>query len=62
MTKVRENQARRLAAQQGLTLRKSRRRDPRALDFGTYTLLNEKWWHVGGQAMTLEQVEDYLSR
>lgn len=32
--KVRENRLRRMAERQGLRLVKSRRRDPRALDFG----------------------------
>jgi hypothetical protein len=35
--KARINRVRRAAARQGLTLRRSRRRDPLALDFG---------WHV----------------
>jgi hypothetical protein len=40
--KVRENRARRAAERQGLKLEKSRRRDPRALEFGTYRLVHEK--------------------
>lgn len=36
--KVRENRLRRMAARQGLTLSRSRRRDPRALDYGLYWL------------------------
>ena len=36
--KVRENRLRRMATRQGLHLVKSRRRDPQALDFGTYGL------------------------
>jgi hypothetical protein len=38
--KVRENRLRRMAERQGLALRKSRRRDPRALEFGTYMLVD----------------------
>jgi hypothetical protein len=38
--KVRENRLRRVAYRQGLILRKIRRRDPRANDYGTYTLTN----------------------
>lgn len=38
--KVRENRLRRMAQRQGLILRKSRRRDFRATDYGTYTLTN----------------------
>jgi hypothetical protein len=36
--KIAENLARRMAARQGLRLEKSRRRDPRALGYGTYQL------------------------
>jgi hypothetical protein len=38
--KVRENRVRRLAERQGLILRKSRRRDQRAWDFGSYWLMD----------------------
>ncbi len=38
--KVRENRLRRMAERQGLVLAKSRRRDPRAWDYGTYMLLD----------------------
>lgn len=38
--KVRENRARRKAARQGLTLSRSRRRDPDAADFGGYMLID----------------------
>lgn len=37
--KVRENRLRRMAARQGLQLIKSRRRDPRAIDYGGYMLI-----------------------
>jgi hypothetical protein len=37
--KVRENRLRRMAARQGLALQKSRTRDPRALAFGAYWLV-----------------------
>lgn len=36
--KVRENRARRRANRQGLVIEKTRRRDPQALDYGTYTV------------------------
>lgn len=36
--KVLENRLRRTAARRGFTLAKSRRRDPKAFDFGQYTL------------------------
>lgn len=37
--KIRENRLRRMAERQGLKLVKSRRRDPRALDYGRYWLV-----------------------
>ena len=39
-TKVRENRLRRMASRQGLRLEKSRQRDPMALDYGKYSLVN----------------------
>jgi hypothetical protein len=38
--KVRENRARRMAQRQGFRLEKSRRRDPRAYDYGKYLLID----------------------
>lgn len=38
--KVRENRLRRMAERQGLKLTRSRRRDPRALDYGLYWLID----------------------
>jgi hypothetical protein len=38
--KIRENRLRRMAERQGLRLEKSRRRDPRAVDYGTYWLID----------------------
>jgi hypothetical protein len=40
LDKARENRVRRMAERHGLTLRKSRRRDPRAWDFGSYWLMD----------------------
>jgi hypothetical protein len=34
--KIRENRLRRMAGRQGLVVKKSRRRDPHALDYGIY--------------------------
>ena len=58
--KTRENRCRRLAHRQALALYKSRRRDPRAADFGRYTLVDSHNYLVGAQHMTLEEVERYL--
>jgi hypothetical protein len=58
-TKVRENRLRRMAERQGLTLEKSRRRDPRALDYGTYWLRDAS----GGEVATgdLDAIEARLT-
>jgi len=40
LDKLREDRVRRMAARHGLTLRKSRRRDARAWDFGSYWLMD----------------------
>jgi hypothetical protein len=62
--KIRENLLRRMAARQGLMLTKSRRRDPRALDFGSYwlndprlgaTVFGDEW------GASLDEVEKFLT-
>lgn len=65
---MRENKLRRAADRQGLRLSKSRSRDPRAVDFGLYALIDaqsggtvhpmlaNRWPH----ALTLDDVESYL--
>ncbi len=40
MTKAEENRLRRVAERQGLTLRKSRSRDPRVPGYGLYALID----------------------
>ena len=61
-TKVRENRLRRMASRQGLRLEKSRQRDPMALDYGKYRLVNDPPGHIYvfiGQG-DLDQIEDWL--
>lgn len=53
--KVRENRLRRMAERQGLALIKSRRRDPRALDFGVY------WLTKSGSSSTTQPAEPGVS-
>jgi hypothetical protein len=68
--KIRENRLRRIAARQGLTLRKSPRRDPRALGYGTYMLADSTtrrvvsmdWNLPGGYGLDLDAIEEVLSR
>lgn len=58
--KTHENLLRRMAKRQGYELRKSRRRDPRAVDYGTYALVPAK-----GKPRTfasIEEVEKFLTR
>ncbi len=72
--KVRENRLRRMAARQELRLVKSRRRDPRALDFGTYGLADRDGGrvqvfaaeHVGTNELgrvdlSLDEIEAWLA-
>jgi hypothetical protein len=69
-TKVAENKLRRSADRQGLRLEKSRSRDPRAIDYGLFALIDVRtggainpaiagrWVH----SWTLEKVQKYLNR
>jgi len=69
--KARENRLRRTADRQGLKLVKSPRRDPRAIDFGTYWLMSEEDGYLipSGETpaskrrigFTIDEVENYLS-
>jgi hypothetical protein len=65
--KVRENRLRRVAERRGYRLLKSRRRDPEALDYGGYMLIDSQTNAVilGGTPVgfsaTLEDVEAYFS-
>jgi hypothetical protein len=65
--KVRENRLRRMAERQGLALHKSRRRDPRALGFGGYMIVDVATNAIvageldSPRALTLEEVEQYLT-
>jgi hypothetical protein len=62
--KIRENRIRRMAERQGLALGKSRRRDPRALDYGGHWLTDARTSKrvVGGEhGTTLDEIEAYLT-
>lgn len=65
--KVRENRLRRMAERQGLELRKSRARDPRALGFGGFMLVDTRANAVVAGAdgfeysMTADDVEQWLT-
>ena len=68
--KVRENRLRRAADRQGYRLTKSRSRDPNAIDFGLYALIDIR---IGGAvnpaiaerwvcSWTLDEVEEFLTK
>lgn len=66
--KVRENRLRRMADRQGLRLVKSRRRDPRAIDYGGYMLVDVPTGYavagvhpIGRPHWNLDDVEDWLA-
>jgi hypothetical protein len=58
--KVREQRNRRAAARQGLKLTRSRRRDPRAIDYARYYLADADTTAVVTYG-TLDEIERYLS-
>jgi hypothetical protein len=64
--KVRENQLRRVAERQGLKLVKSRRRDPRAIGYGGYMIVDARtnaavWGEIdSARSLDLDAVESYL--
>jgi hypothetical protein len=68
LDKVRENRLRRMAQRQGLRLVKSRLRDPRAIGYGGYMLVDAAMNTVvcgeidSAQALDLDEVEAYLSQ
>jgi hypothetical protein len=71
--KVRENRLRRMAQRRGYLLIKSRRRDPGALDYGLFVLVDDTAGNRvhgaaavtnafdRGEGMTLDDVEEALS-
>ena len=58
--KIRENRLRRMASRQGLILRKSRRRDPRAIDYGDWYLIDARYNYLVATCDNLDQVEYQL--
>lgn len=60
--KIHENRVRRMAERQGFVLRRSRRRDPLAIDYGVYWLLRNGdlvYGDAGGRY--LDEVEGFLT-
>jgi hypothetical protein len=60
--KMREDRLRRLAERRGLKLTKSRRKDPMAPDYGTYTLVNVRRNAAMYYAteVSLDEIETFL--
>ena len=65
--KVRENKLRRMAVRQGLRLEKCKARDPRALGYGTYWLINASTNAIvasgspNGYGLSLDEIEKALT-
>ena len=62
--KVRENKMRRIAKRQGMMLKKSRRRDRRAWDYGSYWLVDadrNALVFPDEHGASLEDIESYLT-
>ena len=64
--KVRENRIRRVLKRQGYRLVKSRRRDPQALDYGDYMIVDERKCCILGKdpwsfSATLDEVEEWAN-
>ncbi len=61
--RVRDNRLRRMADRQGLVLRRSRRRDVRALDYGRYWLSDARTNRLvtPEAGLTIDEVEVYLT-
>ncbi len=62
--KVRLNKLRRMADRQGLKLVKSKRRDPLAVDYNLFWLVDKKTnnYILSSEGMTLPDIERYLLR
>jgi len=66
--KIRENRLRRMAERQGYALVKSKRRDPRALGYAGFMIVEPYTNTIvygeidSDQALTLDQVEAWLTR
>ena len=64
--RTRENRLRRMAKRQGLMLRKSRRRDERAYDFGQFWLIDGRHnvlvFGDSNLGATIDEIESYLTR
>lgn len=65
--KIRENRLRRMASRQGLAIRKSRTRDPRAIDYGRWVIIDPYadavvagTGGIGRPHWSLDDVERYL--
>jgi hypothetical protein len=61
--KIRENRLRRMATRQGFLLRKIRRFDPRAIDYGGWRIVNARTGMIeaGEPPLNIDEVETFLT-
>ena len=64
--KTYEKRIRRMAQRQRMRIKKARRRDPHAWDYGTYMLIDDDLncvvlAHANGYGCSLEQIEEHLT-
>ena len=61
--KVRENRLRRMADRQGYALKKSGRRDPRAIDYGKYWITDPatNGMLTDEKGLSLDEIEQWLT-
>jgi hypothetical protein len=58
--KIREQRARRALSRQGFRLAKTRRRDTRAVDYGTYAILPASGRRSVAERLSLDRVERWI--
>ncbi len=62
MDTTQQRRLRRAAARRGMVVKKSRRRDPRALDFGTFYLVDADHNTLIAESDDLDALEQFLAR
>jgi hypothetical protein len=60
--RTRENRARRVAERRGYRLEKTRRRDPQAIDYGTFYLISLATGRQAFASTSLDEVEAFLEK
>jgi hypothetical protein len=60
--RTRENRARRVAERRGYRLEKTRRRDPQAIDYGTFYLISITTEKQALASKSLDEIEAFLEK